>query len=68
MMPPSIPLAQAGERRLDDCLGARGRGSAESPGKLRGQTAYMTADLEKIIGRPATSYAQWAIQHVDAYR
>jgi len=28
----------------------------------------MTADLEKIIGRPATSYAQWAIQHADAYR
>jgi uncharacterized protein YbjT (DUF2867 family) len=33
-----------------------------------GQTAYMTADLEKIIGRPATSYAQWAAQHADAYR
>ena len=33
-----------------------------------GQTAYMTADLEKIIGRPATSYAQWAVQHADAYR
>ena len=33
-----------------------------------GQTAYMTADLEKIIGRPATSYAQWAMQHADAYR
>ena len=33
-----------------------------------GQTAYMTADLEKIIGRPATSYAQWAIQHADAFR
>jgi len=32
------------------------------------QTAHMTADLEKIIGRPATSYAQWAIQHADAYR
>ena len=25
-----------------------------------GQTAYLTADLEKITGRPATSYAQWA--------
>ena len=33
-----------------------------------GQTAYMTADLEKLIGRPATSYAQWAVQHADAYR
>ena len=33
-----------------------------------GQTAYMTADLEKIIGRPATSYAQWAVQNADAYR
>lgn len=33
-----------------------------------GQTAYITADLEKIIGRPATSYAQWAVQHADAYR
>ena len=33
-----------------------------------GQTAYMTADLEKIIGRPAASYAQWAMQHADAYR
>ena len=33
-----------------------------------GQTAYMTADLEKIIGRPPTSYAQWAVQHADAYR
>ncbi len=32
-----------------------------------GQTAYITADLEKLIGRPATSYAQWAIQHADAY-
>jgi uncharacterized protein YbjT (DUF2867 family) len=33
-----------------------------------GQTAYLTADLEKIIARPATSYAQWAVQHADAYR
>jgi uncharacterized protein YbjT (DUF2867 family) len=33
-----------------------------------GQTAYMTADLEKLTGRPATSYAQWAAQHADAYR
>jgi uncharacterized protein YbjT (DUF2867 family) len=33
-----------------------------------GRTAYMTADLEKITGRPATSYAHWAAQHADAYR
>ena len=33
-----------------------------------GQTAYIAADLEKVIGRPATSYAQWAVQHADAYR
>ena len=33
-----------------------------------GQTAYMTADLEKIIGRSATSYAQWAARHADTYR
>ena len=33
-----------------------------------GQTAYMTADLEKLIGRPPTSYARWAVQHADAYR
>jgi len=32
-----------------------------------GQTAYITADLEKIIGRRATSYAQWTVQHADAY-
>lgn len=33
-----------------------------------GQTVRMTTDLEKIIGRPATSYAQWAVSHADAYR
>jgi uncharacterized protein YbjT (DUF2867 family) len=33
-----------------------------------GQTARTTTDLEKIIGRPATSYAQWAVGHADAYR
>ena len=26
------------------------------------------ARLEKLIGRPATTYAQWAAQHADAYR
>jgi uncharacterized protein YbjT (DUF2867 family) len=36
--------------------------------KSVGRTAYMAPDLEKIIGRPATTYAQWAAQHADAYR
>jgi uncharacterized protein YbjT (DUF2867 family) len=33
-----------------------------------GQTADIAPDLEKIIGRPATTYAQWAAQRADAYR
>lgn len=33
-----------------------------------GRTAYIAPDLEKIIGRPVTTYAQWAAQHADAYR
>jgi hypothetical protein len=33
-----------------------------------GQTAEMAPDLERIIGRPATSYAQWAAEHADAFR
>ena len=33
-----------------------------------GRTAYIAPDLEKIIGRPAITYAQWAAQHADAYR
>jgi uncharacterized protein YbjT (DUF2867 family) len=33
-----------------------------------GQTADIASDLEKIIGRPATTYAQWAARHADAYR
>ncbi len=33
-----------------------------------GQTADIAPDLEKIIGRPATTYAQWAARHADAYR
>jgi uncharacterized protein YbjT (DUF2867 family) len=33
-----------------------------------GRTADIAPDLEKIIGRPATTYAQWAAQHADAYR
>ena len=33
-----------------------------------GRTAETASDLEKIINRPATSFAQWAAQHADAYR
>jgi uncharacterized protein YbjT (DUF2867 family) len=33
-----------------------------------GRAADIASDLEKLIGRPATSYAQWAVQHADAYR
>jgi len=33
-----------------------------------GQSADIASDLEKIVGRPATTYAQWAAQHADAYR
>jgi uncharacterized protein YbjT (DUF2867 family) len=33
-----------------------------------GQTAEVAPDLEKITGRPATTYAQWAARHADAYR
>ena len=36
--------------------------------KSVGRTAYIAPDLEKLIGRPATTYAQWAVQHADAYR
>jgi uncharacterized protein YbjT (DUF2867 family) len=32
------------------------------------RTADIAPDLEKLIGRPATTYAQWAAQHADAYR
>ena len=33
-----------------------------------GRTADIAPDLEKLIGRPATTYQQWAAQHADAYR
>ena len=33
-----------------------------------GRTADTAPDLEKIIRRPATTYAQWAARHADAYR
>jgi len=33
-----------------------------------GKTADMAPDLEKLIGRPATTYAQWTVRHADADR
>jgi uncharacterized protein YbjT (DUF2867 family) len=33
-----------------------------------GRAADIAPDLEKLIGRPATTYAQWAAQHAGAYR
>jgi uncharacterized protein YbjT (DUF2867 family) len=45
---------------VDDLL----RGWAQSAGRA----ADIGPDLEKLIGRPATTYAQWAAQHADAYR
>jgi uncharacterized protein YbjT (DUF2867 family) len=45
---------------VDDLL----RGWAQSVGRA----ADIGPDLEKLIGRPATTYAQWAAQHADAYR
>ena len=33
-----------------------------------GQTAEVGPDLEKVIGRTATTYAQWAARHADDYR
>jgi uncharacterized protein YbjT (DUF2867 family) len=45
---------------VDDLL----RGWAQSVG----HPAAIAPDLEKLIGRPATTYAQWAVRHADAYR
>jgi hypothetical protein len=36
--------------------------------KSVGRAADIASDLEKIIGRPATTYAQWAARHADVYR
>jgi uncharacterized protein YbjT (DUF2867 family) len=36
--------------------------------KSVGHPADIAPDLEKLIGRPATTYAQWAVQHADTYR
>ena len=33
-----------------------------------GRTADIAPDLEKLIRRPATTYAKWAAQHAGAYR
>ena len=33
-----------------------------------GHAADISPDLQKIIGRPATTYAQWAARHADAYQ
>ena len=33
-----------------------------------GQAAYLTGEVEKILGRPARTYAQWATDHADAFR
>jgi hypothetical protein len=32
------------------------------------RNADIAPGLEKLIGRSATTYAQWAAQHADAYR
>lgn len=45
---------------VDDLL----RGWAASVGR----PAETTPDLEKLVGRPATTYAQWAAQHASTYR
>jgi hypothetical protein len=33
-----------------------------------GRTAGVTPELDKLTGRPATTCAQWAALHADAYR
>jgi uncharacterized protein YbjT (DUF2867 family) len=33
-----------------------------------GHTAPTTSEVEKILGRPARTYAQWVADHVDAFR
>ncbi len=64
-------------RPLIDALLAEGAGVralTRDPAILRnwaqsvGQAAEMAPDLEKIIGRAATTYAQWAARHADEYR
>ena len=36
--------------------------------KSVGRAADIAPNLEKLIGRPATTYAQRAVQHADVYR
>ena len=33
-----------------------------------GRTAQMSPDLEKITGRPATTFADWAAEHAASFR
>lgn len=33
-----------------------------------GRPAPLTGDVEKILGRPARTFAQWATEHTDAFR
>jgi hypothetical protein len=33
-----------------------------------GQAAPLTGEVEKILGRPARTYAQWVVDHADAIR
>ncbi len=33
-----------------------------------GQAAPVTGEVERILGRPARSYAQWVADHADAFR
>ena len=33
-----------------------------------GQTAFVSGEVETILGRPALTYAQWAADHADAFR
>ena len=33
-----------------------------------GRTAEMSPDLDKITGRPGTTFAEWAGEHADGFR
>jgi uncharacterized protein YbjT (DUF2867 family) len=33
-----------------------------------GQPAFVSSEVEKILGRPALTYAQWAIDHAEVFR
>jgi hypothetical protein len=36
--------------------------------KTVGQPAFVSGEVEKILGRPALSYAEWAADHAAAFR